>query len=49
MLYVDVNLGKATHRIVVCEGDTAESLAQSFGQKNGLDNITMQKLAELLH
>ncbi len=37
-LYVDVNIGKnGMERIVVYEGDTAESLAESFCQKHKLD------------
>ncbi len=52
MLYVDVNMGVGrggSQRIVVCEGDTAEGLAGEFGQRHGLDLLTQEKLAELLH
>ena len=61
LLYVDVNLGlsrnpatplaagASSHRIVVCEGDTADSLSAAFCQKHGLDPQTQQRLAELLH
>ena len=42
-------LGGSSQRIVVCEGDTAESLAETFCRKHGLDLATQMKLAELLH
>lgn len=33
LLYVDVNLGPGkSERIVVCEGDTPEALAEQFGE-----------------
>lgn len=45
MLFVDVNLGTSGNkRIVVYEGDTAESLAESFSRENGLDATMKEKL-----
>ena len=38
-----------SQRIVVCEGDTAEGLASDFASRHGLDLVTEEKLAELLH
>ena len=54
LLYVDVNLGgapgKGSQRIVVCEGDTAESLAETFCESHGIaEESTRTRLAELLH
>jgi len=43
------SLGPSSQRIVVCEGDTAESLAETFCRKHSLDLATQMKLAELLH
>ena len=34
---------------MVCDGDTAEGLAADFGARHGLDLVTQEKLAELLH
>ena len=34
---------------MVCEGDTAEGLASDFAIRHGLDLVTEEKLAELLH
>ena len=48
-LYVDVNIGKqGMERIVVYEGDTAESLAREFCIKNELNEEMMGKLQILL-
>jgi hypothetical protein len=45
LLYVDVNLGPGkSERIVVYEGDTAESLAENFTKKHNLDNNMKSKL-----
>lgn len=46
-LYVEVNLGKnsnTTEKIVVYEGDTAESLAEEFALKHNLDKAMQDKL-----
>jgi len=49
LLYVDVNLGPGkSERIVVYEGDTAESLADKFAINHGLDMNMRGKLASLL-
>lgn len=49
MLYVDVNLGNnLTQRIVVFEGDTAESLADKFAQEHDIDETMKQKLTGML-
>jgi hypothetical protein len=49
LLYVDVNLGPGkSERIVVYEGDTAESLADKFALNHGLDMNMRGKLASLL-
>ena len=49
LLYVDVNLGPGkSERIVVYDGDTAESLAEKFSQTHGLDHNMKGKLAQLL-
>ena len=48
-LYVDVNIGKAgVERIVVYEGDTAESLATEFCTKHNLKPEMRDKLVTLL-
>ena len=48
-LYVDVNIGKSgMERIVVYEGDTAESLAEQFCQKHKLNKDMKEKLKVLL-
>lgn len=52
-LYVDVNIGKTgterhMERIVVYEGDTAESLATEFCQKHNLNDDMREKLKALL-
>lgn len=48
-LYVDVNIGKnGMERIVVYEGDTAESLATSFCEKHTLSKEMKEKLKVLL-
>jgi len=48
-LYVDVNIGKSNmERIVVYEGDTAESLATKFCEKHKLDDAMKEKLKLLL-
>lgn len=48
-LYVDVNIGKQNmERIVVYEGDTAESLAKAFCQKNQLNEEMEEKLVVML-
>ena len=48
-LYVDVNIGKqGMERIVVYEGDTAESLAREFCIENGLAQDMEEKLKILL-
>ena len=48
-LYVDVNIGKnGMERIVVYEGDTAESLAEKFCEKHKLDKTMRDKLIILL-
>ena len=48
-LYVDVNIGRqGMERIVVYEGDTAESLAMDFCEANGLNSEMQQKLRHLL-
>lgn len=48
-LYVDVNIGKnGMERIVVYEGDTAESLANKFCEKHSLNNEMNEKLKLLL-
>jgi len=42
-------MGKGgSQRIIVCEGDTAESLSLAFSHKHDLDEATTQKLKELL-
>lgn len=46
LLYVDVNLGPGkSERIVVYEGDTADSLADKFAISHGLDMNMRGKLA----
>jgi hypothetical protein len=48
-LYVDVNIGRqGMERIVVYEGDTADSLATDFCVSNGLNMEMQQKLKVLL-
>ena len=48
-LYVDVNIGKnGIERIVVFEGDTAESLAVEFCEKHSLKPEMKSKLVTLL-
>jgi hypothetical protein len=48
-LYVDVNIGKSgVERIVVYDGDTAESLAEEFCQKHNLKAEMKEKLVLLL-
>ena len=48
-LYVEVNIGKkGTERIVVYEGDTAESLAAEFSAKHNLKPEMKDKLITLL-
>jgi len=48
-LYVEVNIGKkGTERIVVYEGDTAESLATEFCAKHNLKPEMKDKLISLL-
>ena len=48
-LYVDVNIGKnGIERIVVYEGDTAESLASDFCVKHNLKPEMKEKLVTLL-
>lgn len=48
-LYVDVNIGRqGMERIVVYEGDTADSLATDFCVSNGLNIEMQQKLKVLL-
>ena len=49
-LYVDVNIGKqgGMERIVVYEGDSAESLAAEFCKKHGLTEEMQEKLFLLL-
>lgn len=48
-LYVDVNVGKnKMERIVVYEGDTAESLANKFCETHKLDRNMYDKLITLL-
>jgi hypothetical protein len=48
-LYVDVNIGKnGMERIVVYEGDTAESLADQFCEKHKLNKDMKEKLKVLL-
>jgi hypothetical protein len=48
-LYVDVNVGKnKMERIVVYEGDTAESLANKFCETHKLDKNMYDKLITLL-
>jgi len=48
-LYVDVNIGKnGVERIVVYEGDTAESLATEFCNKHNLKPEMREKLVNLL-
>lgn len=44
LLYVDVNLGPgSSERIVVCDGDTAESLADQFCQQHcKLQHVNLQ-------
>jgi len=45
LLYVDVNLGPGkSERIVVYDGDTADSLAETFSKKHSLDNNMKSKL-----
>jgi hypothetical protein len=48
LLYVDVNLGTGTQRIVIFEGDTAEGLAQKFATEHKLDEVMKGKLAAML-
>lgn len=46
LLYVDVNLGPGkSERIVVYDGDTADSLADKFALSHGLDMNMRGKLA----
>jgi len=46
LLYVDVNLGPGkSERIIVYDGDTADSLAEKFAQSHGLDASMKGKLA----
>lgn len=46
LLYVDVNLGPGkSERIVVFDGDTADSLADKFALTHGLDSNMRGKLA----
>ena len=46
-LYVDVNIGKnGMERIVVYEGDTAESLADQFCEKHKLNKDMKEKLKD---
>ena len=46
---MDVNLGPGkSERIVVFDGDTAESLAEAFAVAHELDNAMKGKLAQLL-
>lgn len=49
-LYVDVNIGKSgsMERIIVYEGDSADTLATEFCQKHGLINDMQEKLVLLL-
>lgn len=49
-LYVDVNIGKqgGMERIVVYEGDSADSLALEFCRKNDLNHEMQEKLVLLL-
>jgi len=48
-LYVDVNIGKnGVERIIVYEGDTAESLADEFCLKHNLKPEMRDKLVTLL-
>ena len=48
-MYVDVNIGKSgTERIVVYEGDTAQSLAEEFCLKHNLKPEMKEKLILLL-
>lgn len=48
-LYVDVNIGKSgVERIVVYEGDTADSLATEFCHKHNLKPEMREKLVVLL-
>jgi hypothetical protein len=48
-LYVDVNIGKnQMERIVVYEGDTADSLTQKFCEKHNLSDDMKVKLKSLL-
>jgi hypothetical protein len=48
-LYVDVNIGKSgVERIVVYEGDTAQSLATDFCIKHNLKPEMREKLITLL-
>ena len=48
-LYVDVNIGKSgVERIIVYEGDTAESLAHEFCVKHNLKPEMRDKLVTLL-
>ena len=49
LLYVDVNLGPGkSERIIVYDGDTADSLAEKFSLSHGLDMNMRGKLAQLL-
>lgn len=48
MLFIDVNFGNGTQRIVIFEGDTAEGLAEKFAHENSLDTATKQKLVGML-
>lgn len=48
-MYVDVNIGKSgVERIIVYEGDTAESLASDFCLKHNLKPEMRDKLVTLL-
>ena len=49
LLYVDVNLGPGkSERIIVYDGDTADSLAEKFAISHGLDMSMKGKLSQLL-
>ncbi len=49
MLFVDVNLGDSGNkRIIVYQGDTAEGLAEKFGNECNLDESMKEKLTQML-
>jgi hypothetical protein len=48
LLFVDVNLGSESERIVVYEGDTARDLAVKFCEEHGLDDDTLETLEQML-